>query len=276
MEENKVSAGKKTSYVQVTLVIIVIVGLLVGLVPWLVGTYFDKFVKLRTIHRAAMFAKVSGTVSDEKIGKREVVVITATGGAKYVLVGSNLKDVIKFKGKHLEVFGKMMAARPAVLPVNGKPVKVSFNIDVSKMAASDLTVGTPITPEQAASMKARADEQNAYQEATLAKLHKKGMDVIKGKVVFERYRDTRTRDKQGMVMLLIDSYNTKHILIGAPIIPIAKNYRTYENSTLVFLGHDYDDPIPGVPFEPGVRTFRVRLAYFDNLTQIKDLAQEKK
>ncbi len=268
-------AEKKVSYVQVTLVVIVIIGLLVGIVPWLVGEYMDKFVKVRTVHNVAMFAKVSGNISEEKSGNTPVVVITNAAGKIYVLQGNNLDAVKKYKGKHLEVFGKITESKPVAIAINGKPVPVSFDIDVSKMSDKELAVGRPTTPEELAANKARYEDQKAFQEATLAKLHLKGQDVIKGKLSFAKYKNTKT-GKDGMVVMLIDKYNIRHIVVGQPMLPIIKKPQLYKDNDLVLIGHDYDDRLPGVPEEPGVNTFRVRRACFDNLEEIRDLAKENK
>jgi len=272
-------AEKKVSYVQVVLVVIVIIGLLVGVGPWLVGTYFEKFVKIRPVHNAAVYAKISGTISEEKSGQRSVVVITTADSKKYAIVGSKADAVKKLAGKHLEVFGAIMPASPAAIAVGGKPVPIVFNVDVSKMDSQELVVGTTLTKEQLAARQSMIDDQLAFRTATLAKLNKKGWDVVKGKLYFEKYIDSRSH-KNGELLVLIDKYNVKHNLIGdpleSPLLPFIKDFKTYENADIVLLGHDYDDPIPGVPFEPGVRTFKVRLAYFDNLTEIKPVEKAPK
>lgn len=257
--------AKKLKYLQVTLVVIVVIAIVVGIGPLLVGTFMKKFVKLAPSHSAAMFAKVTGVVS----ATDTMVVVTSSDGKKYVIEGERVADIKKLDGKSLEVFGRMKRANPVRIEADGKTYAVRFNIDASAFDTKGLAVGKSLSAEELAKLNQRAKESLAFQTEVLAKLGKGNVkyDVIAGKVSLQQY--TNTNDNSiNKTLVLTDKYGRNYLLVGSRAInPIIDHLGAYQGVSFVMLGQPSGRQ-DGMPDVKGMLYFKVLEAYFDDLTKI--------
>ena len=264
--------SKKVKYAQIAIVVVVVVGIILGLGPLLVGTLMKNFVKISPVRTASMFAKVSGAVS--ATDSNNMVVITSTDGKKYVIEGDQVPSIRKFNGKYLEVFGRMKRANPAKITVDGKSHAVRFNVFASAFGEKDLKVGEQLSPEALKALAEKSKAHLAFRDEVLAKLGMQNVlyDVVKGTLRVEGYVDTKTL-AQCKVLVLTDGNKDRYNLTGDAILPIVDNFGLYKDATVVLVGA-FVPNIDGMVSESNVRTLSATYAYFDDLKPIKKIVKQ--
>ena len=195
------------------------------------------------------------------VRQQGILFLTSDKGNKYVLVGKKIKELRKYIGQSLTVFGKIMKPKP--LAVDGK--LVTCNIDVTKYG-SILSIGQSMSIAQLEEIRKKVEAKERFKQEVLTKLGKENIfEVVKGKM----YKELRTVPEYGEVeyLMLENGYKEKYLLVGRIAEYIKNNFDKYKNKTVVILG-EVILPMSNYPVERDVLTFRVREIYDENLNLI--------